>query len=216
MNKSQLQPGMIVAVKVSRYLTRKAVVLEVGGWVRSFYGGIHRDSHRPGHAVATIAEDGRCIPEVVQSASIIDTWENHEAAEAQKREYDAKAREVQNRRQATITQEIKTIQPVLTALGISAFARSDTGEFHLSLSDMKKLVAALGESTTQRQCADARGETLRRICVAVSFGAVGEPNDSDLVACVERVVDERDRARKRVDDAMQIARQREAERDALK
>lgn len=68
----------------------------------------------------------------------------------------------------------------------------------------------------QRQCADARGETLRRIAVAVSFGAVGEPNDSDLVACVERIVDERDRARKRVDDAMQIARQREAERDALK
>jgi hypothetical protein len=52
---------------------------------------------------------------------------------------------------------------------------------------MKKLVAALGESNAQRQCADARGETLRRICVAVSFGAVGEPNDSDLVACVERI-----------------------------
>ena len=32
---------------------------------------------------------------------------------------------------------------VLKPLGISAFARSDTDEFHLSLSDMKKLVATL-------------------------------------------------------------------------
>lgn len=143
MNKSQLQPGMIVAVKVSRYNVVQAVVLEVGGWVRSFYGGIHRDSHRPGHAVATITEDGRCVPDVVQSASIIDTWENHEAAEARKREYDAKAREVQAKRHAEIRQEIKAIGAVLKPLDISAFARADTGEFHLSLRDMKKLIAAL-------------------------------------------------------------------------
>jgi len=145
MNKSQLQPGMIVAVKVSRYLTQKAVVLEVGGWVRS-YGRIHKDIHRPGHAVARIGTDDRCIPDVVQSASIIDTWENHEAAEARKREYDVKAREVQAKRHAEIAQEIKAIGAVLKPLGISDFTRSDTGEFHLSLSDMKKLVAALSRA----------------------------------------------------------------------
>lgn len=66
MNKSQLQPGMTVAVKANRYNAVKAVVLEVGGWVRSFYGGIHKDSHRPGHTVAVLTEDGRCLPDVVQ------------------------------------------------------------------------------------------------------------------------------------------------------
>ena len=147
MNKSQLQPGMIVAVKV-QYNVVKAVVLEVGGWRRSGYGTHphHKATYHTGHAIARISPDSRCFPDVVQSAAIIDTWENHEAAEARKREYDAKAREVQNRRQAAITQEIKTIQPVLTALGISAFACADTGEFHLSLSDMKKLVAALSRT----------------------------------------------------------------------
>lgn len=146
MNKSQLQPGMIVAVRVSRYLTQKAVVLEVGGWGRGYDYSFRKGSHQHGHAVANIADDNRCIPDVVQSASIIDTWENHEAAEARKREYDAKARETQAKRHAEIAQEIKTIGAVLKPLGISAFARSDTGEFHLSLSDMKKLVAALSRT----------------------------------------------------------------------
>lgn len=145
MNKSQLQPGMIVAVKMSRYNAVKAVVLEVGGWRRSGYGThpYHKATYHTGHAVAVITEDGRCLPGVVQSAAIIDTWENHEAVEARKREYDAKAREAQAKRHAEISQEIKAIGAVLKPLGISAFARADTGEFHLSLSDMKKLVAAL-------------------------------------------------------------------------
>lgn len=144
MNKSQLQPGMIVAVKAGRFLIRKAAVLEVGGWRQYGYGyPYEKSSYHTGHAIAIIADDGRCLPDVVQSAAIIDTWENHEAAEARKREYDAKAREAQNRRLAAITQEVKTIQPVLASLGISASVRSDTGEFHLSLSDMKKLVAML-------------------------------------------------------------------------
>lgn len=100
MNKSQLQPGMIVAIKVSRYLTQKAVVLDVGGWVRYGYGThpYRKDSRANGHAVAVITDDGRCLPDVVQSAAIIDTWEKHEATEARKREYDAKAREVRDRR----------------------------------------------------------------------------------------------------------------------
>ena len=145
MNKSQLQPGMIVAVKAGRYLIRKAAVLEVGGWRQYGYGShpYEKSSYHTGHAIAIIADDGRCLPDVVQSAAIIDTWESHEAAEARKREYDASAREAQNRRLAAITQEVKTIQPVLASLGISASVRSDTGEFHLSLSDMKKLVAML-------------------------------------------------------------------------
>lgn len=145
MNKSQLQPGMIVAVKAGRFLIRKAAVLEVGGWRQYGYGShpYEKSSYHTGHAIAIIADDGRCLPDVVQSAAILDTWESHEATEARKREHNKKAREAQNHRQAAITQEIKAIQPVLTTLGISAFARSDTGEFHLSLSDMKKLVAAL-------------------------------------------------------------------------
>jgi len=67
-----------------------------------------------GHAIAIIADDGR----------------NHEAAEARKREYDASAREAQNRRHAAITQEVKAIQPVLASLGISAFIRPDTVSFN--------------------------------------------------------------------------------------
>lgn len=155
MNKSQLQPGMIVAVKVGRYDVVKAVVLEVGGW-RYKYAiyPYHRDIHYHGHAIARISTDNRCIPDVVQSAAIIDTWENHEAAEAQKRERDAKAHAARTQRYAEIAQEIKAIGAALKPLGISAFARSDTGEFHLSLSDMKKLADALGESVAQRQCAD--------------------------------------------------------------
>lgn len=49
-------------------------------------------------------------------------------------------------RHAEIAQEIKAIGTMLKPLGISAFARSDTGEFHLSLSDMKKLADALSRS----------------------------------------------------------------------
>ena len=218
MKASQLHVGMVVAVKRNRYSVVKAVILDVGGWTQHRYGAypFRQNSNESGHAVAYVTDDGRCLPDVVQSAQIIDTWENHEAAEAQKREHDVKAREAQNRRHAAITQEIKTIQPVLASFGIAAFVRSDTGEFTFSLAEMKKLGFVLSEGTAHRECADARGETLRRVAVPVSFGAVGERNDRALVACWERIVAERDRAQKRVDDAMQIARQREAERDALK
>ena len=87
MKKTELEPGMLVAVKEG-YAINKAVVLEVGTrWGRAWCGGFVEKAGEPTHgiAIASAWRDEEWLPSVVLPRQVIDTWEAYEAAQERER-----------------------------------------------------------------------------------------------------------------------------------